>query len=162
MSSSAPGTDRYLCPVIDCTWHHDVPLMEVPPSSPAVWIDCLGLLTTHATGIDRIVAGHLNAHPVADFARTIAKLQTEVHRLRGDVERETGRTVVREQQAAEWRTALAQFRTGPTPTDHRPLGRSACCGEAIGSRGWCLHCTSDAWMAWLANDQLGGGDMPAG
>lgn len=94
MSSPAPGTTRYLCP-LECGWHHDV-----PPPSPA---DLAGIVP-HPTARDMSEAvssiasqaafrqlerteealrGHLDTHTTVEFARVIHDLRVEVEQLRG-------------------------------------------------------------------------------
>ncbi|MFZ3473108.1 hypothetical protein ACODT3_10760 [Streptomyces sp. 4.24] len=94
MSTPAPGTTRYLCP-LECGWHYDVPppsLADVAGVSPSLKAhdlrDVIGSITSQAAErtagrTETTLREHLSTHTPEQFVRTIHGLRAELALLRG-------------------------------------------------------------------------------
>ena len=72
---------RLGCPLGSCDWHHDDP---GPSAADAFTMDAGGVAAAHAIAVESIIREHLEAHPLIEWAREVARLRDENQRADRD------------------------------------------------------------------------------
>lgn len=93
-------TNRYLCPITGCGWHHDEPVRPDDPLAPwqgSLEKTVLATRIAQVQAVEQSIAGHLVTHPVLEWFREVrsqqdraAKAEADLGQLRGQLGEEWG------------------------------------------------------------------------